>query len=155
MFKAIVLKSIVAATLPAALFWTFGFVCEHWLETVLPAATGMSEHTVTSLLLGLLYISCGGTLSLLSLRHPKFMHIPTSVRESSAIAVFVVLVVASYVLCALCVFVISRVALQVDPGAIPAEGLQLSVLLSLWLPLWWMLPIAAVGTAVVVNRQRS
>jgi hypothetical protein len=85
---------------------------------------------------------------------PNFMLITPSIKPARIVKIFIVTLIVSYFGAAIIIFFISNAVITVDaslPNVENEKGL-LVFLISLYLPLWWILPMSALATAILLNR---
>ena len=141
-------------TLPLALFWTLGFAFESFFNNHLPSYTGLSDTFIAAILLLLLYLVAFAGLMIAWKLSPNFMRIPPSTRLTRVGKIFVISAVSSYIVTAIISFLVSEafVARNLD---MPAERDILVALLTVWLPLWWVVPISSISTAILLNKKQT
>jgi len=148
------LKLVFFLSLPLALFWTLGFIFEHFFESYLPSRTDLSKSFIFSLLFIVLYVSSLSISMVFSKFAPNFMRIQSSVKSTSVGKIFFVSAICSYIAGAIITFLISKVVTEPDP-VVASERELLVVLLSIWLPLWWTLPLSSIATVIVLDKDRN
>jgi len=141
-------------TLPLALFWTLGFAFESLIENHLPSYTGLSDTFIAAILLLLLYIMAFAGLMIAWKLSPDFMRIPPSIRLTRVGKIFAISAVSFYIVTAIISLSVSEtfVARNLD---VPAERDILIALLTVWLPLWWVVPFSSISTVILLNKKQT
>jgi len=85
---------------------------------------------------------------------PNFMLIPPSIESARILKIFILMLIISYFGVAIITLLASNAVITFDPSVPNAENERgvLVFLLSLYLPLWWILPVSALATVILLNR---
>ena len=148
------LKFTFFLTLPWALVGTLGLVFEDSFKGYLPTRTSYSLDSIHLMPLVVLYALTFFVMIVLSKISPNFMLISPSIKPARIVKIFILTLIISYFGAAIITFFISNAVITVDASLpnVENEKALLVFLISLYLPLWWILPMSALATVILLNR---
>lgn len=151
MMKERLLKFIFFLTLPWPLVGTLGLVFEDFFKGYLPTRTDHTLDSIHLMSLVVLYAVTFLVMIALSKISPNFMLIPPTIKSARIVRVFVLTLIISYFVAAIITFLISKAVL--GPSSVPTERALLVLIISLYVPLWWILPMSTIATTILLNRR--
>jgi len=148
------LQIIFFLSLPWALAWTLGLVFEDFFKGYLPTQSSYSIESIRLMPMVVLHGLSFFVLVAVSKINPGFLLIPPAIKPAKIVLFLALTVIGSYLGAAILTFFIANAVVTVDPRALNEKGIVVFVL-SVLLPLWWMLPLAMVATGMLLNRRRE
>lgn len=149
------LKVLFLLTAPMPIFWTAGLLFENELEGQLPARTGISKDGIAFWMLSLSIVMTSVIVFAITKRRPSFFEIPAEIRMPKIIKTFVALGAISYLAIGAATFVLSSLIIgPVEDPVIDRERDLLIVILTLWFPLWWIIPLSSLCEAWWLRRRQ-